>query len=138
MDAVGWTPFFLISIAASFPGLLLLHKFAPLSQPEPELEAEARITSVPVGRGRLAALGLTWTAAGFGVSAATSALLAALKAARTAGAGFHFAAALERLFAPAAASDWIRLASLAAVGLLTGAAAAAFVAARHGLRGRSA
>jgi PAT family beta-lactamase induction signal transducer AmpG len=138
VDAVGWTPFFLISVVASIPGLLLLHRFAPLSQPEPELEADARITSVPVGSGRLAALGIAWTAAGFGISVVTSALLSALKAARTAGAGFHFAAALERLFAPAGASDWIRLASLAAVGLLTGAAAAAFLAARHGVRRRAA
>ena len=31
VDAVGWTPFFLLSVLASVPGLVLLHKFAPLS-----------------------------------------------------------------------------------------------------------
>jgi len=137
-DAVGWTPFFLVSVAASVPGLLLLHRFAPLSQPEPELEADARITSVPVSRFRLAALGISWTVVGFGAAAATSALLAALKAARAGGAGFHLGAALEKLFSPAAPSDWIRLSSLAAVGLVAGAAAAAFMAARHGVKGRPA
>jgi len=138
VDAVGWTPFFLISVLASVPGLVLLNRFAPLSQPEPELEADALVAAVPVGRGRLAVLGLAWAAVGFAFSAMTSALLSALKASRAAGAGFHFSAALQRLFSPAAPSDWIRLGSLAAVGLLTGAAAAAFLAARHGVRGGTA
>jgi PAT family beta-lactamase induction signal transducer AmpG len=137
VDAVGWTPFFLLSVLASVPGLVLLHKFAPLSEPEPELDADARIAAAPVGRGRLAAAGLAWAVGGFLASAATSALLAALKAARTAGAAFDYVAALGRLLSPVSPSDWIRVGSLAVVGLLTGAAAAAFLAARHGVRTRA-
>lgn len=133
-DAVGWTPFFLLSVLASVPGLVLLHRFAPLSAPEPELDADARIAAVPVSRGALVAAGFAWAAAGSLAAAATSALLAALKAARTAGAGFHYGASWQRLLSPAAPSDWIRLASLAVIGVLTGAAAAAFLAARHGVR----
>jgi PAT family beta-lactamase induction signal transducer AmpG len=136
-DAVGWTPFFLLSVLASVPGLALLHRFAPLTAPEPELDADTRVTAKPVSRFRLAAAGLAWAAGGFVGSAATSALLGALKAARTAGAAFDYAAALLRLASPATASDWIRLGSFGVVGLLTGAAAAAFVAARHGVRPRS-
>jgi len=83
------------------------------------------------------AAGLVWTAGGFLVSAASSALLAALKAARTAGAAFDYGSALGRLFSPASPSDWIRIGSLAVVGLLAGAAAAAFLAARHGVRSGS-
>jgi len=135
-DAVGWTPFFLLSVLASAPGLVLLHKFAPLSAPEPELDAEARVPAMPVSRRRLGATGLTWAAGGFLVSAAVSALLAALKAARTAGATFDYGSALRRLFSPASPSDWIRIDSLAVVGLLAGAAAAAFLAARHGVTPR--
>lgn len=137
VDAVGWTPFFLLSVLASVPGLVLLHKFAPLSAPEPELDADARVAAAPVTRGRLAAAGLAWAAGGFLASAATSALLAALKAARTAGAAFDYNAALGRLFSPETLDDWIRMASLAVVGLLTGAAAAAFLAARHGVRSKA-
>jgi MFS transporter, PAT family, beta-lactamase induction signal transducer AmpG len=133
-DAVGWTPFYLLSVLASVPGLVLLHKFAPLSAPEPELDADARVPATPVTRGRLAAAGLIWTAGGFLVAAALSVLLAALKAARTAGAGFDYGSALARLFSPVSPSDWIRIGSLGVVGLLTGAAAAAFLAARHGVR----
>ncbi len=135
-DAVGWTPFFLLSVLASAPGLVLLHKFAPLSAPEPELDAEARVPAMPVSRRRLGATGLTWAAGGFLVSAAVSALLAALKAARAAGATFDYGSALRRLFSPASPSDWIRIDSLAVVGLLAGAAAAAFLAARHGVTPR--
>ncbi len=47
-DAVGWTPFFLLSVLASVPGLVLLQKFAPLSAPEPELDADARVAATPV------------------------------------------------------------------------------------------
>lgn len=133
-DAIGWTPFFLLSVLASVPGLVLLHKFAPLSAPEPELDADARVAATPVSRGRLAAAGLAWASGGFLASAATSAVLAALKAARTAGAAFDYPDALGRLASPATASDWIRLGSFGVVGLLTGAAAAAFLAARHGVR----
>ncbi|HEV2063570.1 MAG TPA: MFS transporter [Thermoanaerobaculia bacterium] len=136
-DAVGWTPFFLLSVLASVPGLVLLHKFAPLSAPEPELDADARVAATPVSRGRLAAAGLAWAAGGFLGSVATAALLGALKAARTVGAAFDYVAALGRLASPAAASDWIRLGSFGVVGLLTGAAAAAFLAARHGVRPRA-
>ncbi len=135
-DAVGWTPFFLLSVLASAPGLFLLHKFAPLSAPEPELDADARVPATPVARGRLAAMGLAWAAGGFLVSAAASALLAALKAARTAGAAFDYASALARLFSPESPSDWIRISSLAVIGMLAGASAAAFLAARHGVRSR--
>jgi PAT family beta-lactamase induction signal transducer AmpG len=133
-DAVGWTPFYLLSVLASVPGLVLLHKFAPLSAPEPELDADARVAATPVTRGSLAAAGLVWTAGGFLVAAALSALLAALKTARTAGTAFDYGSALARLFSPVSPSDWIRIGSLAVVGLLTGAAAAAFLAARHGVR----
>jgi PAT family beta-lactamase induction signal transducer AmpG len=136
-DAVGWTPFFLLSVFASAPGLVLLHKFAPLSAPEPELDAEARVLAIPVSWRRLAAAVVVWTGSGFLLSAAISALLAALKAARAAGGAFDYGAALGRLFTPASASDWIRIASLAVIGVLAGSAAAAFLAARHGVRSRS-
>jgi PAT family beta-lactamase induction signal transducer AmpG len=133
-DAVGWTPFYLLSVLASVPGLVLLHKFAPLSAPEPELDADARVPATPVTRRSLAVMGLVWTAGGFLVAASLSALLAALKAARTSGTGFDYGSALARLFSPVSASDWIRIGSLGVVGVLTGAAAAAFLAARHGVR----
>lgn len=136
-DALGWTPFYLLATAASIPGLLLLHRFAPLREREPALESLERAPSTPVTRARLIATSLTIAAAGFLGALAVAALLAALKAARLhPEAGVDFAGALLRTLSPSAASDWTRLAGLSVVGLLFGAGAAAFLLARHGVRPR--
>src|SRR4029450_234049 len=81
-DALGWTPFFFVCTAASIPGLILLQQFAPLGGREPRLDALERLEARPVSRARLAATGVVSAAAGFGIALGTSALLAALKAAR--------------------------------------------------------
>ena len=73
---------------------------------------------------------------GFAAAVAVSAMLGALKAARLRpGSGVDFGAALVRTLSPAAASDWVRLAGLGVVGLVAGVGAAAFLAARFGVRG---
>jgi PAT family beta-lactamase induction signal transducer AmpG len=136
-DAVGWTPFYLLATAASVPGLILLQRFAPLGGREPELEALGRAPAHPVTRARLFATSLAVAAAGFAASLGVSALLTALKAYRLhpqRGVGVEFASALARTLAPAATSDWARLAGLAVIGLVSGAGAAAYLLARHGLR----
>jgi PAT family beta-lactamase induction signal transducer AmpG len=134
-DAVGWTPFYLLATAASVPGLILLQRFAPLGGREPELEALDRAPARPVTRARLLAVSLAVAIAGFAASLAVSALLTALKAFRLHPAeGVDFAGALGRTLAPAAPSEWARLAGLAVIGLVLGALAAAFLLARHGLR----
>ena len=75
------------------------------------------------------------TAAGFATALGVSALLAALKAARThPELGVDFPGALERMLAPVQASEWVRLVAFAVVGLVSGTAAAAFLVARHGVR----
>ena len=134
-DAVGWTPFFLMSTVAAIPGLLLLQKFAPLGGREPQLDALGRMESRPVSRMRLTLVAACAGAVGFLIASAISALLAALKAARLEPEkGVDFAAAVARLLAPSAVPDWLRLGGLAVVGLVTAAGAAAFVAARHGVK----
>jgi MFS transporter, PAT family, beta-lactamase induction signal transducer AmpG len=136
-DAIGWTPFYLFATAASVPGLVLLQRFAPLGGREPELEALERAEARPVTRARLAATSLAVAVVGFAAALATSALLGALRAARgKPGAAIDFAGSLARILSPAATADWLRLASLAVVGLVVGAFAGAFLLARHGVAGR--
>jgi PAT family beta-lactamase induction signal transducer AmpG len=136
-DAVGWTPFYLLATAASIPGLLLLQRFAPLGSREPALDTLERVRSTPVTSARLVISSLGVAVAGFLVALAVSALLTALKAARLhPELGVDFAGSLLRTLSPAAASDWARLAGLAVVGLVSGAGAAAFLMARHGVRPR--
>ena len=134
-DALGWTPFFFVCTAASIPGLILLQQFAPLGGREPRLDALERMEAQPVSRARLAATGVVSAAAGFGIALGTSALLAALKAARLdPGKGVDLATALTRALSPATTSDWVRLGGLGVIGLVAGGGAAAFLAARHGVQ----
>jgi PAT family beta-lactamase induction signal transducer AmpG len=136
VDAIGWTPFFLVSTAASIPGLLLLQRFVPIGQREPTPESDRPpLEARPVTTARLAASGLGIGVAGAAAAALSSALLAALKAARgRPGSSVDVAGQLARLLGPSSAADWLRLVGPAVVGLLCGAAAAAYLAARHGLR----
>jgi len=134
-DALGWTPFFFLCTVASVPGLILLQQFAPLGGREPRLDALERMEARPVSRARLAVTGVVSAAAGFGIALGTSALLAALKAARLdPGKGVDLATALTRALSPATTSDWVRLGGLGVIGLVAGGGAAAFLAARHGVQ----
>jgi PAT family beta-lactamase induction signal transducer AmpG len=136
VDAIGWTPFFFVSTAASLPGLWLLHRFVPFGSREPLLEEEQRVERRPVARARLLATSFAAAVFGFVGAALLSALLVALKAARVkGGSGFDFAAAAGRALAPASAADWLRISGFAAIGLVCAAAVAAFLIARHGMRG---
>ncbi len=133
-DAVGWTPFYLMCTAASIPGLLLLQRFAPLGRREPALDELERVVSQPVTRSRLAVVSVAVTAGGFVAALGLSALLSALKAARGhPESGVRFAAAVGQALSPSSASGWVRLAGLAVVGIVCGAAATAYLLARHGL-----
>src|SRR5262245_54851806 len=133
-DAIGWTPFFFMSTLASIPGLILLQQFAPIGGREPALDALERIEATPITRRQLFGRALVAAAIGFGVALTISALLTALKAARLSpGTGVDFAGSLARILAPVSVSDWLRLAGLGVVGLVSGLGAAAFLLARHGL-----
>jgi PAT family beta-lactamase induction signal transducer AmpG len=138
VDALGWTPFFLVSVLASVPGLLLLRRFVPLRAREPDLDVAEEAARRPVSGARLALSSVAVGLAGFGVAACTSALLAAMKALRAHPASkFAFDSELLRLLEPARSADWLRLAGPVAVGLVAGLAGAAFTAARRGIRPRT-
>ncbi len=137
VDAIGWTPFYLLCTAASIPGLLLLQRFAPIGGREPALDALEAVEARPIGRARLIAASAAVAVGAFGAALSVAALLSALKAARGhAGAGIDFAGAVGRVLAPASAAEGLRLAGLAVIGLVSGLGAAAFLAARHGLKAR--
>ncbi len=134
VDAIGWTPFFLVCTAASLPGLVLLQRFVPLRAREPLFEEEKPIERRPVARGRLVLTSLAWGLIGAITALVSSALLSSLKAARgKPGAPLDLQAALLRLLAPTTPSDWLRLAAFAVVGLVAAGASAAFLAARFGI-----
>jgi PAT family beta-lactamase induction signal transducer AmpG len=135
VDALGWTPFFLVSTLASIPGLVLLHRFSPFGRREPEIADVRPVERRPVTKGTLAVEALAGIAAGTLFAGAISALLAALKSARAhPGSPLGFTAEVVRLVSPDSPAGWVRLAGIVVAGLLCGGAAAAFIAARHGIR----
>ena len=134
VDAIGWTPFFVVCTFASIPGLALLQQFVPLGTRDPEFLEEARIEARPVSRAQLASASLAAAIAGTVAAGLLSALLAALKAARVrAGGGLDYLAEISRILHPASPSNWIRIGSFLVLGLLAGAGTAALVAARRGI-----
>jgi PAT family beta-lactamase induction signal transducer AmpG len=136
VDAIGWTPFFAVSVLASVPGLILLRRFAPLRAREPVLEAEEEVARRPMSHAAWLGASALSGAAGFLTGAATSALLAALRRMRARPESpFDFAAEIARLLSPAAASDWLRLAGPIVIGLVAALAAAALLAARRTVGG---
>jgi PAT family beta-lactamase induction signal transducer AmpG len=133
VDALGWTPFFLATIFASLPGLVMLSRFVPPGVREPDFELEEVHPRGPIGRGRLAGSVLAAAAAGSAAGLIFSALLDAARAMRGANPRpFDPGAALEKLLSPASPSGWLNLLGPAVFGLFCGIAVAGLLAARRG------
>jgi PAT family beta-lactamase induction signal transducer AmpG len=136
VDAIGWTSFFWFSIAAGIPGLILLSRFAPIGAREPDLGTEVPQPTTRWSTSRIAVRGLLGALGGLVVGAGTTALLAALKAARATSGHptqpFDFWTPLAALAKPEQAGDWLTLLGIGALAVLCGLLAAAVVTARHG------
>jgi MFS transporter, PAT family, beta-lactamase induction signal transducer AmpG len=132
-DALGWSAFFLLSIPAAIPGLVMLHRFAPFSRPT--------LTELSGGEVRPVEPGLPWETSALwqrGALAASLAtivgltgasLLTALKVWRETKT-FDIATALVGTVWPQAPSEAIDLVGSLLFGVLIGLALAATLAAR--------
>jgi PAT family beta-lactamase induction signal transducer AmpG len=110
VDAVGWGQFFWFTIAVGIPGMLMLHRFAPLGARDPEIETLAAINPRRMSRGMLFARGLLGGVIAFSLAALAVSLLEAVKRQRLAPwAGFDLYTPLADLFLPANLSDWLSL-----------------------------
>jgi len=134
VDAIGWSDFFLFTIAIGIPGMLMLQRFSPLGTREPILHAhEHARTPKPVGKHALLAYAVAGSVIGGMLAFFTAALLAALKDMRgQSHLGFDFTAQLARLFSLSTIGDWIGWIGIIVVALSTGLMTAAYVAARSG------
>jgi PAT family beta-lactamase induction signal transducer AmpG len=137
VDALGWRSFFVLSIAAAAPGLIFLQRFVPLGSAEPVIAPEAVAPDRPISRAGLAARGAAGAAAGLLAAALIAGSLQAVKAYRSAPeAGFRLAEAVSSLARPETAAAWTDAAGVVLVGVFTGLATAAYVAARRGVERR--
>lgn len=139
VDALGWSTFFLLTIGAAAPGLIMLQMFVPFGTQEPVLRQPIRAPGAPLAVRQLFARAVF----GFGVAlvagAAISALLDTLRRMRMNGWrggdwGDLYAESVTALLAPVTAIDWIGLASLVTFAAVCGLGAAALPAARRGTR----
>jgi PAT family beta-lactamase induction signal transducer AmpG len=134
VDAIGWTPFFFVSVFASVPGLVLLARFVPFRIREPDLDVVEEVARRPVTAARWVLSSAAAGAAGFLAGAATSALLSALKKLRAQpAASFDFAGELRRLLDPITSADWLRLAGPVVIAVVAALATGALLAARRGI-----
>lgn len=133
VDAAGWHDFFLFTLGVGIPGLLLLHRFAPLGVREPEIHELALARPQPIRRGELLGRATIGALAGLLIGAGTVALLEAVKLMRAGQtAGFDLPAALASLLRPETVGGWVTLAGVAVFTLLVALGVAATAVARHG------
>jgi PAT family beta-lactamase induction signal transducer AmpG len=136
VDAIGWRDFFLLTIPVALPGLLLLRRFVPArSRDIPEAvehEGPPPAHGSPVTVRGLAAWGVAGGIVGTAAAYVFSVLLGALRAMRASGT-FDVGRAAATLFQPARAVDWVDVVAGPIVGVVTGFAVAAYLAARRGV-----
>src|SRR5919109_2006470 len=133
VDAVGWTVFFWITIAAGAPGMLFLHRFAPFGRREPPFGVEPPQGLPTLSSPALLVRGLWGAMAGTLVGIILLTVLAGLREMRTApGGAFLFVAALQEIIQPVGISGWMQLGGVAVFGIAIGLVAAALSAAQHG------
>jgi PAT family beta-lactamase induction signal transducer AmpG len=133
VDAIGWGPFYLLTMVFGIPGLVMLARFVPIGVREPAFTVEPMRERKPLRTSALIVRGLVG-GAGIGViTFVLAALLAALKTMRdTPAHGFDMMLALQQVAQPAAITDWVQLFGIAVFALFGGLFVAAVVAARHG------
>ena len=131
VDAAGWSQFFWFTIAIGIPGMIMLHRFAPLGTREPEIETLAKIHPRRLSPGVLLGRGLLGGGVAFAIAATCVALLEAVKRQRLDPAnGFDLLAPLSGLFTPASISDWVSLFGVILFSAVFALATAATAAAR--------
>jgi PAT family beta-lactamase induction signal transducer AmpG len=135
VDAIGWRDFFIFTVFTGLPGLLMLHRFVPWGMRDPVFHVAAPSRGLPLPVGGLTLRAALGAVLGWGASICTLACLEAMRAAR-AGRGFRPLDQLGPFLQPTTVGQWTTAVGLILVGLFTGLAVAAALAARRGMASR--
>jgi PAT family beta-lactamase induction signal transducer AmpG len=134
-DAMGWRNFFLLTIAAAVPGMIMLQRFVPLGMRDPQFVVETKSAGAPLRKRAVLARAIAGTVAGVAVGALSSASLGALRAMRQApGTGLDLRPYLENLVNPASAAHVTSSAAVLLFAVSCGLGWAALAVGRRGLR----
>jgi len=131
VDAIGWRDFFILTIVAGIPGMIMLQRFVPWGTREPTFHVSVERHGEPLTTRSVL------TRAAVGTLVATLVCwgsLAALQAMRLARAGesVDFAALLLAQIIPAGLTGWITLIGIGVISASVGLGVAATLVARHG------
>jgi MFS transporter, PAT family, beta-lactamase induction signal transducer AmpG len=135
VDAMGWSSFFILTIFAAAPGLVMLQRFVPLGVREPKLYVEAGQAGDPLSPASLVFRAAVGTVTGTAVAGLASASLDAVRALhQTPSVGFDLITPLATLLQPGTPGEWITAGTVLLFGIVCGLVSAALAAARRGIR----
>lgn len=130
---IGWRDFFVLTVFTGIPGLVMLSRFVPWRERDPQFHVAASERGTPLTPTALGLRVLLAAAAAFALGIVTLGALSAMSGyPRTR--EFAFAAGVLTVIHPVGQGDWITLASLLVLTLMAGVATAATLVARRGLR----
>jgi PAT family beta-lactamase induction signal transducer AmpG len=132
VHAAGWTNFFIFTMVAGIPGLVLLARFSPWGVREPNFTVEPPRYREPLSAGALALRAALVSGIALVLALLGTATLGALQSMRSNGVDFDFSGRLSALLLPTTIADSLSIAGCVVFALVIGLAAAAVVAARHG------
>jgi PAT family beta-lactamase induction signal transducer AmpG len=132
-DTIGWSAFFWLTMVAGVPGLVLLRRFVPWSERDPQFPVvEGGRAQTALSRGQLWARGIAGMVLGLTLALATSAALDALRGLREKPPrAFDFVDSLARAGALADSGDWLTWVSYLALAVSCGLFAAGIAVARR-------
>jgi len=132
VHAVGWTSFFVFTMLAGIPGLVLLARFSPWGVREPIFAVEPPRHREPLTPGALVLRAVLGCGIALILALVVAATLQALESMRAGESGFDLAAHLSMLLLPASVGGVLTLVGCGVFSLVVGLATAAVVAAHHG------
>ena len=125
--AVGWPAFYVAATVVGIPGLVMLGRFVPFGEREPDLRPRSPAALATPNADRIPAAALLAAGALAAIAVGVLAGLDTLAAgASPAGIAAGFRQALWRLIAPADATGWVSLGGVAAFAIVGGMLFAAF------------
>jgi PAT family beta-lactamase induction signal transducer AmpG len=136
VDAMGWRDFFIFTILAGIPGMLMLWRFVPWGVTEPEFQVEVPKKGVPVTRPQVTWRAVVGGVVGFALSVLTLAVLEAMRTYRSQKV-FDIGPPIVNVFSPSGLGDWLTLLGLVALALTVALTTAAYVVARRGIVARA-
>lgn len=125
VDSLGWTNFYLVTMVAGIPGLLLLQRFSPLGIREPEIELVDVPDTKSLSRSSLFVRIFAWSMSAFILASTLMALLNYSKLVRANDITASWSVEYFMLFNPATWSGWVVFVSILiftiSIGLCTAA-----------------